>query len=61
MGKLNAKWHAGHRMPTNAQLEQRVKWHIAHARACGCREIPATIVTVLKSRGTPVPRRRATD
>jgi uncharacterized damage-inducible protein DinB len=41
--KINAKWHAAHRMPRNATIEQRVRWHVAHAAACGCREMPAAI------------------
>lgn len=51
MAKINAKWHQAHRMPKNATLDQRVAWHIAHAKACGCREIPASIRTAMKKRG----------
>ena len=62
MGKINAKWHAAHRMPMPSTLEQRVAWHVAHARHCGCRsDLPPTIVAELKRRGlrVPVPRRRS--
>jgi hypothetical protein len=48
--KLNAEWHQTHRMPKNATLEQRVKWHIAHAKNCGCREMPKTILAAIKSK-----------
>jgi hypothetical protein len=30
-------------MPPRATRDQRIKWHVAHARACSCREIPAGI------------------
>ena len=35
MAKLNRRWHAAHRMPARATLEQRIAWHTAHARHCG--------------------------
>jgi hypothetical protein len=35
-----------------------VKWHVAHARACGCREIPPTIVAELSARGIRQPGNR---
>lgn len=50
-GKLNTKWHESHRMPPRATLDQRVKWHLAHAKACACRDMPAGIVAELKRRG----------
>jgi hypothetical protein len=40
---LNKEWHQLNRMPPRATREQRIKWHIAHARLCGCREIPESI------------------
>ena len=42
-------------------LEQRIVWHIAHAKACACREIPPRIVKALKSLGIPIPRRTRLD
>jgi hypothetical protein len=51
---LNKEWHRLHRMPPRATKEERIKWHVAHARACGCREVPASIKAdvgkLLKSR-----------
>jgi hypothetical protein len=32
----NADWHARHKLPPNPALEQRLKWHIEHARRCPC-------------------------
>jgi hypothetical protein len=55
---LNAAWHDAHPMPKNATLDQRVSWHVAHAKACGCRAIPATVAAELKRRGAPPPARR---
>jgi hypothetical protein len=40
---LNREWHRLNRMPPKATREQRIKWHVAHARACGCRDIPDSI------------------
>jgi hypothetical protein len=40
---LNREWHKSHRMPAKATCEQRIKWHVAHAAACGCRAIPESI------------------
>jgi hypothetical protein len=51
---LNREWHRLHRMPTRATREDRIKWHVAHARACACREVPGSIQAevgkLLKSR-----------
>ena len=58
MSKLNAAWHRRHPMPANATMDQRVKWHTAHAKACGCREIPGTVLTELKARGVILPLSR---
>ena len=57
MPKLNAAWHERYPMPRNASLDQRVQWHIRHAKACGCREMPQTIVTELRLRRIRVSRR----
>jgi hypothetical protein len=59
MSKLNAAWHRTHRMPPNATLEQRLKWHRGHAKACGCREIPRTVLAELKRRGISISQRSA--
>lgn len=37
MGKANKSWHEQNRMPKNATLQQRIAWHVAHAKACRCR------------------------
>jgi hypothetical protein len=42
--KLNAAWHRAHPMPKNATLDQRIAWHIEHARHCACRPIPEKLM-----------------
>jgi len=54
---MNVTWHAKHPMPKRASLDQRIRWHLAHARACGCRPIPRSIAQALRARGQAVPRR----
>ena len=49
---IDAAWHGAHPMPTRATLNQRVTWHVAHAKACGCRPMPPTVVAELKRRGS---------
>ena len=43
MNKLNEKWHLANKMPKNPKLEERIKWHKAHAIYCKCREMPESI------------------
>jgi len=45
---INKTWHKQNRMPTNATLPQRIAWHKAHAAACQCRPMPASIVEAIK-------------
>ena len=40
---LNKEWHRLNRMPPKATREQRIQWHAAHAKACGCRAVPDSI------------------
>jgi hypothetical protein len=48
---INGSWHQKHPMPKKPTLEQRVDWHLAHAKACGCRDIPKTVIAELQRRG----------
>jgi hypothetical protein len=54
--EINKAWHEKHRMPKNATLDQRVEWHLAHARACSCLEMPATIKAELAKRKIKIPK-----
>ena len=52
---MNNAWHRAHPMPPRATAAQRLAWHKAHAKACGCRPIPASLQHQL---GGPGPARR---
>ena len=58
MSKINAVWHKVNRMPARATLDERVAWHLAHVKACGCRDLPASILAELKRQGIKPPRPR---
>jgi hypothetical protein len=47
---INAKWHEQHRMPPRPTPKQRLRWHLAHAKACGCRKLTATALNDLRRR-----------
>jgi hypothetical protein len=49
--KLNEAWHAQHRMPAKATLQQRITWHLQHRKHCRCRPIPAKLATLMKAQG----------
>ena len=53
--KLNREWHLGHRMPAKATLEQRLEWHLEHAKNCQCRAITGKIAEEMQKRGIPIP------
>lgn len=47
---LNAHWHARHPMPSGASngrgkpsTSERLAWHVAHEKNCGCRPMPAKL------------------
>jgi DNA-3-methyladenine glycosylase I len=42
----NAAWHAQNSLPRGATDPERLRWHLAHQRACGCRPIPARLVVL---------------
>jgi hypothetical protein len=46
---MNAVWHAKHPMPPRATHAQRVAWHRAHAKHCGCRPIPPKLRRLMRS------------
>jgi hypothetical protein len=48
--KLNKAWHKQHTMPKNATLDERIAWHIEHAKHCSCREMPDKIKEEIKRR-----------
>jgi len=49
--KLNTNWHLKNKMPQNPTLDERIKWHIKHAKNCLCRPIPEKLLAEIKKRG----------
>ncbi len=54
MSKINAEWHRANKMPKNPTLDQRIKWHLEHARNCSCRPLAGKILEEIKKRGLKV-------
>ncbi len=52
---MNTAWHNGHPMPKNPTLDQRIAWHLDHAKNCGCRPIAGKIRDEMLKRGIKVP------
>jgi hypothetical protein len=49
-GSLDAEWHRKHPMPKNPTLEERIRWHVSHAKHCGCRPIPEGLSRAIRDR-----------
>jgi hypothetical protein len=47
---INREWHLANLMPKNATIEQRIQWHLEHAKHCGCRDIPVKLKAEMKKR-----------
>lgn len=45
---MNASWHDAHPLGRKATMDARVRWHRAHAKACGCRPIPPTVARAMR-------------
>ncbi|MFI5129153.1 MAG: hypothetical protein ACHQFX_04150 [Chitinophagales bacterium] len=52
--KLNKEWHLAHPMPKNPTEEQRIEWHIEHAKHCQCRKIPPKVKAEMKKRNIKI-------
>ena len=48
---INAQWHLKNKMPKNPTLDQRIKWHLDHAKNCTCRPLYGKILEEIKKRG----------
>ncbi len=59
MTQINREWHADHKMPANPSEDQRIAWHIEHARNCGCRKIEGGVAALFRKRGIPIPKLRS--
>ena len=53
--RVNKAWHQQHVLGSHARLDDRVAWHLAHAKACACRPIPPSIVAAITARGLALP------
>ena len=47
---INKEWHMAHPMPQHPTLEQRISWHMAHAKNCACRPIPDNLMQIIRNR-----------
>jgi hypothetical protein len=45
---INKKWHEKNKMPKNASLKERIKWHLAHSKNCSFRPIPKQLQETIK-------------
>jgi len=36
--KINKAWHLKNKMPQNATLREKIKWHEGHSKNCACRD-----------------------
>lgn len=43
MSSPNKQWHATHRLSEYATPLERISWHQAHQKNCGCNPVPHTI------------------
>lgn len=50
MGFKNTEWHLKHQLPDNPTLEQRINWHMEHAKRCPCPPGDEDILEELKRR-----------
>jgi hypothetical protein len=48
--KINKEWHEKNKMPKKATFEQRVKWHLEHAKHCQCRPVPEKLLAEMKEK-----------
>lgn len=55
---MNGAWHLRHVMPKNPTLEQRIVWHIAHAKHCACRPIPPKLQAQIRQYTSARAKRR---
>jgi hypothetical protein len=52
--KINREWHLANKMAKNPTLDQRVVWHVEHARNCECRKLEGKMLEEVKKRGLKV-------
>jgi hypothetical protein len=58
---INADWHKRNPMPLHATATQRLRWHVAHAKACGCRKLTPAALAKLRRAAQQQTRLAAKD
>lgn len=48
---INVLWHKRNPMPKNADMNQRIQWHMVHSKQCACRDIPDRLKQEMVARG----------
>ncbi len=48
---MNVDWHQANVLGRGAAFEERLQWHVAHAKACGCRAMPKPMEEAARHRG----------
>jgi DNA-3-methyladenine glycosylase I len=56
---INAAWHAANPLPRGASDTERLRWHRAHQKQCGCRPVPASLLARVARPKTAPARRSA--
>lgn len=56
MASINREWHESNRMPKNPTDDQRIQWHIEHAKNCSCRPIPQGVIKLMQEKGIEMPK-----
>jgi len=51
---MNKEWHLKNKMPKNPSLDERIKWHVEHAKNCLCRPLGGKILEEIKKRGLKI-------
>ncbi|MBI2108096.1 hypothetical protein HYU10_04340 [Candidatus Woesearchaeota archaeon] len=48
--KINKEWHRANRMPKNPTTDDRINWHIEHAKNCSCRKMSKKILEIIREK-----------
>lgn len=52
MGAINQQWHDTHHMPANPTPLERLSWHEAHQKECGCGPMPDSVKRMAPPNGS---------
>jgi hypothetical protein len=47
---INKEWHLANKMPKNPTEEEKITWHVTHAKNCSCWPIPPKLQKLIDSR-----------